>query len=131
MSPRTTHVANACDCPVWAACIPDQTTSMKLIAKINENLKIEVNKSAGNAEKLSGLTKIRPGDSLAFVTDSSHFTGEMVYVVIFYEASNRLHPVTEGFQVEANQSVIVNPKYSLKLTEMGTIWTDTSGVRYK
>lgn len=131
MSPRTTHVANGCDCPIWAACIPDERTSIELTAKLSENLKIRVDRSPGNAAKLSGLTKIMPDESLAFITDENHFTGERVYITIFYEKDGELSAVCSGFPRIANGSVIVDETYSVKLTKMGTIWTDTNGIDHR
>mgnify|MGYP006892801161 FL=1 len=130
MSPRTTHVANGCDCPIWAACIPDQRTSTELIAQLSENLRIRVEQGVGNAAKLSGLTKIESGEYLPFITDKSHFTGALVYITILYEKNGEFQSVCSGFPREANGSVIVNDKYSVKCTKMGTIWTDTEGVKH-
>lgn len=130
MSPRTTHVANGCDCPIWVACIPDQRTSTELIAQLSKNLRIRVEQNVGNAARLSGLTKIEPGQYLPFITNNSHFSGELVYITIFYEKNGELKPVCSGFPREANGSVIVNDEYSVKCTKMGTIWTDTEGVKH-
>ncbi|CAF1348138.1 unnamed protein product [Adineta ricciae] len=109
MSPRTTHVANACDCPIWVTCIPNQQTSVSFVAQQTENLRAEVNQGAGNAAMLSGLTKINPGNKLA------------------WEKNGQYKPVCLGFVVEANRSVIVDAEYCVKRTKMGEIWIDTDG----
>ena len=133
MSLRTIHVANGCDCPIWVACIPDQRTSTELIAQLSENLRIRVEQSVsvGNAAQLSGLTKIEPGEYLPFITNKSRFIRALVYITILYEEYDVLKPVCSRFPREADGSVIVNDKYSVKCTKMGTIWTDTEGVNHR
>ncbi len=131
MSPRTTHVANGCNYPIWAVCIPDQRTSIELNAKLRNYLGVKLSQGPGNAASLSGLTKINSGDYLGFITDNSHFSGDLVYITIVYETNDQLLPICLGFSRQANDSVIVSAQYAVKNTKMGEIWVDRDGINHQ
>ena len=131
----TTHIANACDRPIWAKCDTDRKHALTFgfnAIGVQANLD---NSTSGQLVE-SGLTKINPGRYLGFkpmigIFGANWFNRTTVYITIYYEDKDGTQKlICGGFPKASNESVIVAADYTLRVTKMGYLWTDSTGTKH-
>uniref|UniRef100_A0A914CA94 mitogen-activated protein kinase kinase n=1 Tax=Acrobeloides nanus TaxID=290746 RepID=A0A914CA94_9BILA len=120
-----THIANASSYVVWGRAITKDSPKPKPILSLSP-------KNFNEA----GLTKINPGEFAQFSPqvgwlDGSHISRATVYVTAYIVNDNgMLECIASDHSVKDNTSVIITPNNQLRITKMGTRWTDIFDVNH-
>lgn len=138
----TTHIANGCDCPIWAMCDTDRKHTISLNFG-GQGVDAGINNANTNTMHQGiqpGFTRIEPGKYLGFkpkigIFGANWINRNTVYITIEYELNDdnetKRVRICEAFPKASNESVIVANDRTIRATKMGYLWIDTAGNNHR